>query len=258
MLITPKTKFWALVLIVTTFSSCSFNSNRMFKTDHSIIVDSIQRQIAYAEKNYIIQKNDYLDVRVFSSGGERLIDPDYEMSKNQGSSVFKPEPPRYLVRSDGMVALPMVGEIRLDGLTLSQADSILAIAYSKYYQNPYVISKLLNKRAIVFGPIGGKVIPLENENVNLIEVIALYGGINEQGKAYNIRLIRGDLKNPNVSIIDLSTIEGMKAANLDVQPNDIIYIESVRKLISETVRDIAPVVGLITNVLITIVLLTRK
>jgi polysaccharide export outer membrane protein len=228
----------------------------MFKTEHNYLIDSIQRLTVKANQNTLVQKNDYLTIQVYTNGGERIIDPDFELNKQQTKATAT-EITKYLVREDGNVNFPLLGNVYVDGFSLYQIDSLLSISYSKYYNNPFVVTKLLNKRVIVIGPTGGKVIPLENENLNLIEIIALYGGIDRTGKAYNIRVIRGDLKNPDVQIIDLSTIEGMKQASLDVQPQDIIYIETHRKIFGESIPQIASFVGLITNLIVTILVITR-
>jgi polysaccharide biosynthesis/export protein len=230
----------------------------MFKADHEYLVDSLQRDVKLADKNYVVQENDYLTIQVFTNNGERVIDPDFALSKQQsGATVMRAEPPRILVWRDGYARFPMVGNVYVKGYSLYQVDSLLSLEYTKFYQSAFVMTKLLNKRVVIIGPMGGKVIPLENVNINLIETIALYGGLGDQGKAYKIRLIRGDLKNPNVNIIDLSTIEGMKAANLEVQPNDIIYIETRRKILSESIGEIAPLISLITTLLVSILVITR-
>ena len=249
-------KYVTLVLFATLAFSCKIH-NRMFQTDKPLLVDSIQKELVKAEENYIIRKNDYISVTVYTNRGEKLIDPNAELSKQKSASTSKDQTERYLVRDNGYVKLPMVGDIQLDGYTIVQADSILEAAYSKFYESPFVVTRLLNKRVVVLGagPSLGKVIPLENENMNLIEIIALYGGIPDNGKAHNIRLIRGNLKNPDVEIIDLSTIAGMQRASLDIQPNDIIYIEGLRKPFLEGFQSIYPFIGLlfsITSLLLTI------
>jgi polysaccharide export outer membrane protein len=94
--------------------------------------------------------------------------------------------------------------------------------------------------------------------MNLIEVIALSGGVQNNERASNIRLIRGDLNNPEVHIIDLSTIEGMTKANLHVQPNDIIYIEPVRRVLTESLQEVTPFIGLISSVITIVVLITTR
>ncbi|MCS6824406.1 MAG: polysaccharide biosynthesis/export family protein [Cytophagaceae bacterium] len=251
-----------LFIIVTTacvLLSCRvYRQNIMFRTDEQILIDSIQKADANHKKNYVIQKNDYISIKVYTNNGERIIDPDYELLKATGiqAGTLNRETPKYLVRDNGMVFLPMIGDIKLEGYTLRQADSILSEAYSKFYYNVYVITKFENKRVVVLGALGGKVLNLENENTNLIEVIAQYGGVSQESKAHNIRVIRGDLKNPQVTIIDLSTIEGMKKATLNVEPNDIIYIEPQRRILPQTIQDLSPIISLVLSILTFIALLT--
>jgi polysaccharide export outer membrane protein len=216
--------------------------------------------IETAEKNYKIRPNDYLVIAVYTNGGERIIDPNFELQTTTtgGGKPAETERPRFLVQETGIVQLPMIGNVMLGGLTVIQADSVLSMRYNQFYEGSFVMTKVINKRVFVFGALGGKVIPLENESMNLIEVLALYGGVTKDGKADNIRLIRGDLNNPQVQIIDLSTIEGMKKANLNVEVNDIIYIEEQKRIVSETLRDIIPIFSIIGNLLTVTFLVLRN
>jgi len=215
-------------------------------------------QIKNTEKNYTISVNDYLKVDVFTNGGEKIIDPNSDFQENsKEKNTGDDNSPRFLVRENGRVQLPMIGNIQLAGFTLFEADSILAKKYNVFYKDVFVITKVLNKRVLVFGPLGGKVIPLENEDMNLIEVIALYGGITKEGKADNIRLIRGEPDNPSVQVIDLSTIEGMKKASLAVKAHDIIYIEPEKGILTESVKTILPIIGVVGNILTIVFLLVR-
>ena len=63
-----------------------------------------------------------------------------------------------------------------------------------------------------------------------------------------MRLLRGDFNNPEVYVIDLSTIEGLRQANLAVQPDDIIYIEPAQRPLSG-LRDFTPIISAITSIL---------
>lgn len=241
------------LLILGLGVSCR-TQNKMFQIEKSSA--ELSQQLESAEKNYLIHANDYLDVMVYTNNGERLIDPNFEIRQETGTQQ-EPVRPRYLVKENGLVNLPMVGEVELKGLSIPAADSLLSIKYSEFYEDVFVITKVLTRRVIVLGPLGGKVLPLENEEMNVIEVLALYGGLGETGIAHNIRLIRGDLNNPEVSIIDLSTIDGMKKASLKVNSQDIIYIESRKKTFSETARDLTPFVAIFGNIIALVVLLSR-
>ncbi|MCS6833426.1 MAG: polysaccharide export protein EpsE, partial [Flammeovirgaceae bacterium] len=139
--------------------------------------------------------------------------------------------------------------IKLGGYTLPQADSVLAQAYSQYYEQPFVKSQYLNKRVVLLGALGDKLIPLRNENMNLLEILAISGQFQQNARANNIRIIRGDLKNPEVQLVDLTTIEGMKKANLVLQPNDIIYVEPRRHLDKEFFANFTAAVSPFTTIL---------
>jgi polysaccharide biosynthesis/export protein len=232
----------------------------MFRTGDSDNV-ALKSEIAAIERNYIIRENDILDVQVYTNNGERLIDPNMEFEIGTGSrGGVQASRPQYLVQKGGMVRLPMVGLVKLDGVTLNQADSILQKNYEQFYKGAFIYTKYLNKRVFVLGGIGGggstattggrgggKVVPLENEDTNLIEILTVVGGVGGQSKVTNIRLIRGDLKNPYVEIIDLSTIEGMKKATLKMEPNDIIYVEPMRRPVFEAIRDYSSIISFITG-----------
>lgn len=249
-------KFLLILLVVPFLYSCKvYKSNIMFKTDYDYVVDSIRRANATApDQNFVISINDYIAIKVYTNKGERIIDPDFELMKTAPVNNQQTQEVRYLVRQNGKAFLPMVGDIKLAGYTIRQADSILNIEYNKYYYDAFVHTRILNKRIVVLGALGGKVIPLDNDNITVVEAVALYGGVSTDSRAGNIRLIRGDLKKPDVSIIDLSTIEGLKKATTNVEPNDIIYIEPVKRILPQTLQDVYPIVSVISSILTLVVL----
>src|SRR5690606_141088 len=100
----------------------------------------------------------------------------------------------------------------------------------------------------------GKVIPLTNENTTLVEVIALAGGIDNTGRAHNIRVLRGD----SVMMVDLSTIDGYRKGNHIMEPGDIVYVEPLRKPVIEAARDYGPIIGLITSLATLIVVISTR
>jgi polysaccharide export outer membrane protein len=111
-----------------------------------------------------------------------------------------------------------------------------------------------NKRVIIFPGSAGdaKVIPLENNNTTLIEALALAGGIADDGKARMVKVIRRTNDKNDVYLVDLSTIEGIKHANMILQANDIIYVEPRRKYATKAIAEIAPVLSLISSTLVLI------
>jgi polysaccharide export outer membrane protein len=205
----------------------------------------VQKQWTEAETPYRIQKNDFLTLQLYTNGGERIVDPNREsfsgevnVESSSGSAA-----PQYLVDENGLVKLPLIGELKLEGLTIREAEEILGEAYEKFYEEAYVVLKISNKRVIVLGAPGGMVIPLSQENMRLTEVLALAEGISPDARANNIRVIRGE----KVLIADLSTFEGYQKNNVIMEPGDIVYIEPVRRPFIEALRDYSPVITIVTS-----------
>ena len=207
----------------------------MFKPTEGNEPEVFNHEAALAEKNYVINKNDLLELEVFSNKGEKLIDPNPELTTlNQNVNNNNQEKTNtYLVNLKGIAKFPVIGELHVEGLSLRQAEEIAQKEYSKYFKEPFVILSFKNKRVIVLGAPGGQVIPLTNENVTLLEVIALAKGINNDARANPIKLIR----NNSVYQFDYSTIEGFKKGNILVEPGDVIYIEPIRRPFTEAARD---------------------
>ena len=301
-------RLWLLALpTMLLFSSCAstkyYNQRTMFRLTDSQgrQLDSTKLRIAVnrTERNYLIQPNDFLEVRVNTNKGERILDPNGELQfgqpggglpsrggagSNQGGGNQGGANSRvggtqrnigqgaggttmgteFLVQADGTVVLPLVNRVKVSGLSLIQADSVLKIRYDEYYKDAFVTTRVTNNRVFILGAPGGKVISLDNDNMNLIEVLALAGGIDGGGsgsgggslyryggKASNIRIIRGNLKNPRVQQIDLTTLDGMRRANLQMEPNDIIYVEPVRRPVQEILLDAAPIISFTSLILTT-------
>ncbi len=238
----------------------------MFKTK-GYPLSNLKLSVARAENNYKIQPNDFITVELFDNKAERAIDINIYKPTDQSAvsprgigNAASTTSAKYLIREDGVVKLPLVGDIFLKDYTLHQADSVLEIAFNRYYEKSFVTTKFANKRVTVLGTIT-QIVPLINEKMTVIEVLALAGGINNTAKVQKIRLLRGDLnKNPQVFLIDLSTVQGMAESQLYVESNDIIYIEPVRKPVIESISDIYPLIGISTSVLslISTILILKK
>lgn len=212
----------------------------MFKVPEGF---NLKQQVNVAEKNYLIQKNDYLEVLVYTNKGEKIIDPAVQPGGRENTQNSSGVMPTYLIDAKGVSKFPMIGEVKLEGLTIRQAEEVLQQAYSKFYEEAFVVLKYTNKRVVVLGAPGGQVIPLANENIRLVEVLALAKGINNDAKAHNIRILRGD----TVFVADLSTFEGYIKNNIPIHPGDVVYVEPIRKPLTEGLRDYGPILSIITT-----------
>jgi len=244
---------WLTPVAVCLLSACSaYKQNIMFAVPEGY---ALTREAQIAEKNYVVQKNDQLQVDVYTNNGERIIDPDLRLAETvQGQAASARPAVTYPVDRNGVVKLPMVGEIKVEGFTLREMESIIQKEYARYYTSPLAVVKYLNKRVVVLGAPGGQVIPLVNENVELTEVLALASGIDITGKANNIRVLRND----QVFMVDFSTIDGYLKGNMIMEPGDIVYVEPVRKPLSEAMRDYGPLLSVVISVLTLIIVINNN
>jgi polysaccharide export outer membrane protein len=236
----------------------------MFKQKDYQYFELAQRKI----EEYNIVSGDLLSLKVYSRDGFKLLD----MFPSEGAALPNTgfDKASYLVDEEGFVNLPIIGEIFVRGYTETQLKSILIDKLASIYVEPFIVLKVENRRAIVIksaanvggagsgggGGGGAEIVPLNQSPTSIIEVVAKAGGLTGLNKAYKIKVIRGDLKNPQVIEVNLATIEGVRKSAMDVMPNDIIYIDSRRNIARALLADVAPFIGLTTSIT-SIVLLIR-
>ena len=256
MFFTPATARFSLLLfiIALNFSSCTINRDIMFRTGEDFDFAPLEEMESLG---YRIAPNDLLQFRLFSNKGQRLnqmtaggVGPGSGTNNQQMNNMLNQQGGvTYLVKPDGLVELPELGDIRLEGLTIEEAEALLEEAYASFYNDPFVILRVLNNRVYIFPGETGKasVVTLENMNTTLLEVLALSGGIGNRANASKVKLIRRTASGNEVYKMDLSTIEGLDAANTVVQAYDIIYIEPMPQLVREATESLAPLTTLIST-----------
>jgi polysaccharide export outer membrane protein len=242
--------FGYLVLCIIMLAGCrALNPSIMLKT---------KRDFKYSDfpstppKEYKLAPNDELSFRIYSNDGFKLIDISAVSPEMSGRVTTQTSGLALKVEFDGTVKLPLLGRISLQGMTVREAETFLEEKYSAFYNKPYVLLEVTNRRVIVFPGSEGaaRVVPLQHDNTTLLEALAAAGGIAKSGKAYKVKLIRGDLKNPEIYLIDLSTIDGIKQADLVLQANDIIYIEPQVRVGRDVMAEIMPYITFITTIIL--------
>jgi len=221
----------------------------MFKQKDYQYFDMVQKQM----NQYIIQPGDVFTIKVFARDGFKLIDvfggdspSESQNGSNAGGSTIKNF--TYVVDNEGVVKLPVLGYLYVNGFTETELERVLAEKYSGLFVDPWVSVKVTNRRVFVFKGGNGSVVLLDEYPVSLIEVLARTGGLDNDAKAYNIRVVRGDIKNPEIYLVDLSTIEGLRKADLSIQPNDIVIVEKRKRVVTDVLKEIAPYLSAVTTI----------
>ncbi len=241
---------WFGVVAWLLLSGCTINKDIMFQTPSDFPFDDLS---AVQASDYRIAPNDFLDFRLFSNGGQRLllITAGTQQNAQAGNMMMnqRGQETQYWVRPNGMVELPEIGDIELAGLTIQEAQDALEAAYSSLYLDPYAMLSVTNNRVMVFPGASGaaRVITIQNLNTSVLEALALAGGISPRGNAEVVKLIRMEGDQRRVYEMNLSTIDGLADAATTVQAGDIVYVEPVPEIASEITRDVAPYLSLISS-----------
>jgi polysaccharide export outer membrane protein len=127
-----------------------------------------------------------------------LPDPQpYEMAAGDRFTVRFFYYPEYnmsgIVRPDGFMTIPLVGDIKADGLTPVQVSDSIKTRYASVLAEPEVsviITESASQRFFIFGEVSLPGAYMLGGKMTLIDAIAQAGGIKVSGRKDNIILMR--------------------------------------------------------------------
>ena len=243
-------------------NSCgNINSNILFKIPRGVDFqyDSIP---LVPEENFKLAPGDRFSFIFGTNNGEKIILNQSGVDNNvlgngtQGNLLMQQNRQNiitYLVRQDGTSNLPVIGIIPISGKTIVELEEEIRILLSENYINPFVQIRVTNQRVIIFpGKGDAEVVAISNANTSLLEAIALAGGIRDEGRANSIKLMRKTNQgNREIYKIDLSTIDGLRNAQMIVQSNDYIYVDFKPRFASSFLSEVTPWLSVLSTAIIT-------
>ena len=136
----------------------------------------------------------------------------------------------YLIDQEGMIDLPFIGKVKLDGLTLSEAQNILVDVIKSFYKNPDLqinIEEFNSSKVYIVGAVRNqKTINLNQKPIRLIEA-AIEANFNPSA-ADKLYGTKGFLRRDNeVYKINLTNAFSGKddKENFYLKKNDVIFID---------------------------------
>lgn len=163
----------------------------------------------------------------------------------------------YDVNPEGNIVLPLIGSVKVSGLTLSETRVLLQTSVDKVYNNSTVECKLLSFKFTVIGEVKmpGAYINFNNY-LTVLEAIGRAGGIADYGRRDKILVVRpieGGSKTYNLNLQDKNLLSSEAYFLL---PNDVIIVEPIKqKIFNQNLPTISFIISTITGVLTTTLLL---
>ncbi|MCU0329100.1 MAG: polysaccharide biosynthesis/export family protein [Chitinophagales bacterium] len=239
----------------------SINSSCKAVKSHYIFQDidkfAVQSKIDSYDLNHRIQVNDEISLKILGNHGMEIIESSAETAQPIGAANTPMH--RLLVLADSTLLLPQIGRFKVVGMTEVELRNKIKELYGALYVNPYIYVRIENKRVFVFKGSLAQVVELRNPTTNIIEVLAMSGGLDRFLKSDEVYVLRGNLNTPNVTHINLQKIAEMKQNDLYIQSNDIIMVNERPRPLFNALNEIAPIVtmplALITSLLSTVFLI---
>lgn len=228
-----KSRIIFMFIAALMFCACSVKDDRLFQTtkiidrDAAIITDEEYKEELGFE--YKIAPNDRVNIMIYvqSGSGSQQMNSILATRGTIGIEANVQQDIGLLVTQEGTVRLPLVGSVKVVGYTEDQAADMLIAEYKKYIRSPYVTVEITNQRVIVVGEVQTPgVIPIINGTMNLIEVISRAGYLTPLAERTNVKIIRGNLRDPEIRVIDLTDGASLLESSLLLKPNDIVYVSA--------------------------------
>jgi polysaccharide export outer membrane protein len=184
-------------------------------------------------KPTVIQKYDQLMIQVYAQSINQEQAALFNMTSGMGQNgVVNVQQGNtlagYIVDYEGNIDFPMIGKVQAMGLTKSAFIDTLKNHLKAYIKDPIVVVRYLNYNITVLGEVnspGLKTFP--NEKATVLDAISAAGDIRDAGLRKSILLIR---TMPDGTIqqheIDLTNIECYNSPYFQLQPNDVLYVQS--------------------------------
>lgn len=183
-----------MILAAVTLAACSGAKKNVRATD--------------PDAPYRIGREDVIDVAVWR-------DPDLSRTVS--------------VRPDGYIAMPLVGEVKAEGMTAEQLSAALAKALSPMVQEPRVsviVREFNSSRVFITGEVSRPGAYPIRGRVSVLQAIALAGGFSDFADRDSILVIRHGEGGGQIPVSYSDILDAERGAEQDVllQPGDTILV----------------------------------
>lgn len=151
-----------------------------------------------------------------------------------------------IVRNDGKIAFPLVGEVQASGLSPGQLTKTITAGISHYANDPKVtinVIKFRTTRIYVLGEVAKPgMYELEKQH-SLLDAIGAAGGYTKDALKKKVYIIRKDSKNKPLEVSLLKLLrKGDMSQNYALNDGDAVYLAPSGRV--DIGRDILPFINI--------------
>lgn len=214
------------ILALIMMSSCGSRKKIVYFQDEPLEGDVLMSE----PKQLIYKPDDILTINVAA------LDPDavrpFNLSLVQGgttdvvSARGGMQQQTYLVDYDGNIEFPVLGTLKIAGLTRTELTDMLTEKISEYVTDPIVNVRLANFTVTILGEVRNPgTFTIQDERITILEALGLADDLTIFGKRKNVLLVREVDGKKKYAKIDLTTVNVVNSPVYYLQQNDVIYVE---------------------------------
>lgn len=218
-------KITYIISIIITLTSCVSNKRIAYLQNNVIDQDKISNVY-----KTVFKPDDLLQITISSDDIESVRPfnlPSVVFSSTTNTAVGQPRLLPYLIDKGGYIDFPILGKLKIGGLTRQQVIDLLINKLSPgYIKRPNINIRITNFKINILGDVarpGTYTIP--NERVTILDALSLAGDLNISGKRENVLVIREEGTFKKEYRIDLRSKKMYTSPVFYLQQNDNIYVE---------------------------------
>lgn len=163
-------------------------------------------------------------VAIFNQGGT-----NYNITSSIGNGGAGGDNKGYLVDVNGFIDYPVLGKVKVSGLTIREVKEMMAKRLEDFIKNPVVEVRIINYKITVLGEAGSPgFIIASNHKISVIDAIAMAGDMPITGRKDNVMIIRETEGRREYARLNLNSRNVFSSPYYYLKQNDIIYIEPTR------------------------------
>ncbi|WP_455972126.1 polysaccharide biosynthesis/export family protein [Bacteroides congonensis] len=143
------------------------------------------------------------------------------------SQPFNAQGNTFLLDNEGNINYPVLGKLSMNGLTSREAENLITERLKTYVkERPTVVVRMSGFKVSVLGEVAAPgVYPVVNEQINVLEALAMAGDLTIYGVRNNVKLIREaqDGRKQFVTL-NLNDTDLLVSPYYQLQQNDILYV----------------------------------
>jgi len=186
----------------------------------------------------------------------------FNLFRGQAEGGFRPEQVDYLVDESGEIDFPVIGKIKIEGLSPEELRLLLRDRLSDYLKDPIINIRLRNFSVTVLGEVRQPgTYPVNGEQISILEALGLAGDLTIRGVRENVLVIRDFNGTKVYTRIDLTSKKMVDSPVYYLTQNDVVYVEPNKSGITASSLDQRATIAIsIASVLITstVLILTRN